>query len=102
MHSEQAASCQQLFGITVFVYNVTFRLAGARGRRSHGHVQCFFCMQWSGLAVRAEPAVVVNALGRVGILLDLREQDPAADSVQRTRFDKEKVTFMHLDVVYDL
>ena len=45
------------------------------GRGAQGHIQCLCHMQCTGLAVRTDTAVVVDAVGHVGVLLHLGHDD---------------------------
>ena len=53
------------------------------GRGAQGHIQRLCHMQGTGLAVRTDTAVVVDAVGHIGILLHLGNDDALADGVQR-------------------
>lgn len=73
-----------------------FRAGRARGSgRAQGHVERLVHMQLPRLPVRPDPPEVVDAVGRVGVLLDLREQDARADRVDRARADEEDVPLVH-------
>ena len=65
------------------------------GRGAQGHVQRLFRVQCAGLAVRTHAPVVVHAVGHVGVLLHLGNDDALADGVQRAGRDKEAVPLMH-------
>ena len=65
------------------------------GRGAQGHIQCLCHMQCTGLSVRTDTAVVVDAVGHIGILLHLGNDDALADGVQRAGRDKEAVPLMH-------
>lgn len=52
-------------------------------------VDGFLDVELTRLAVLAEAAVVVDAVRRVGILLDLADDDALADGMQRARGDEK-------------
>jgi len=54
-------------------------------------------MQRARFSVRAEPAVIGNAVGAVAVLLDFGNQDAAADRVQRSGFDEEYIALVGWD-----
>ena len=64
-------------------------------RGAQGDVQRLFHMQGAGLAVRADAAIVVDAVGHVGVLLHLGDDDALADGVQRARRDEEAVALVY-------
>lgn len=59
------------------------------------HRQRLRDVQGARLSVRAHAAVIVHAVRHVGILLDLRDDDPLADRVQRAGGNEEHVTLVH-------
>ena len=71
-------------------------------RGAQGHIQRLFHMQGSGLAVGADAAVVVNAVGHVGVLLYLGHHDALADGMQRARRDKKAIPLVHRHGVQNL
>ena len=86
-------------------FQLPHRAAGNRLRRilhrggngtKIGHVQSFFNVQRTQLAVCSPSAVVVDAVSGVGVLLDLCQQDPRTNGVQRT--GRDKVQFSRLDL----
>ena len=52
-------------------------------------------MQLTQLAVRSHAAVVVDAVGDIGVLLDLGHHDALADGVQCAGRDEEAVALVH-------
>ena len=53
-------------------------------------------MQGTGLAVRAQAAVIGDPVGGVGVLLHLGDKDTGANGVQGARLDKEHVRSEHV------
>ena len=64
-------------------------------RLPEGNIQCLRDVQLPGLAICAQTAVVVDAVGDVGVLLDLCHHDALADGVQRAGGDEEAVPLVH-------
>ena len=71
-------------------------------RGAQGHIQRLFHMQGSGLAVGTDAAVVVNAVGHVGVLLYLGHHDALADGMQRARRDIKTIPLVHRHGVQNL
>ena len=67
-----------------------------------GNVLCLFNVQLPRLAVLADPAVIVYAVGGIGVLLYLGDQYALADSVQRACLDKEHISLVNGNIVCDL
>ncbi len=59
-------------------------------------------MQVAQLAVRSAPRIVVDAVRRIGILLDLREEDAAPDGMERARRNHDGIARLHLDAAHDV
>ena len=59
-------------------------------------------MQLPGLAVGAPPAVVIDPVGAVGVLLDLTDQDARPDGVDGAGLDEEHIPRAHLHLVEHL
>ena len=59
--------------------------AGTGGGLQAGDVHSLVDMQLPGFAVGSQAAKVINAVGGIGVLLDLGDQDTLADGVQGTR-----------------
>ena len=64
-------------------------------RLPEGNIQRLRNVQLPGLAICAQTAVVVDAVGDVGVLLNFRHHDALADGVQRAGGDEEAVPFVH-------
>lgn len=76
-------------------------LSGGRVLRRH-KVGDFFRLlnvEFTGLAVLANSAVVVDTVGGVGILLDLSNEDSLAYCMQSSALNKEYVALVHRNVV---
>ena len=56
-------------------------------------------MEFTGLAVLANSAVVVDSVGGVGILLDLSNEDSLAYCMQSSALNKEHVALVYRNVV---
>ena len=52
-------------------------------------------MQLTRLAVRTDALIIVDAVGDIGILLDLGDQHACADGVQRACLDEEHIALFH-------
>ena len=59
-------------------------------------------MKLTGLAVLSEAAVIVNSVGRVGILLNLGKKYTLANCVHCARFDEKNIALLDLNPVADI
>ena len=57
-------------------------------------------MQRTRVPVGVLPAIIVNPVGGIGILLDLRNDNALSNRMERTGLDEKDVAFMYLDFVY--
>ena len=64
--------------------------------------QCFFNVKLPGKSVRSHAAIVENTVGHIGILLNLRNDQPRANRVERAGGDKEDVSALDRDGAEDL
>ena len=69
---------------------------GSRMPASVRHLHAFIQMQF------ARPAVVIEAVGHVGVLLDLAEHDAGADGVHRMRRSEVRLAGLHRNPVHEL
>ena len=90
---------EQCFGIAVKNRRLPAGRQRRVGRRKIGHVHRLFDMQLPGLAV-LQSAVIVHAVGGVGALLHLRQQNALADGMQRARGNKGEISLFDLHVPY--
>ena len=72
-----------------------------RGRKVQ-HFQRAVDLEFPGIPVAIQPSVVVDAVRRVGVLLDFRQRDAGAYRVQRAGFDQENVAGTGRNAVADL
>ena len=95
-HGEPAAAGKNRRGAAL-AFLRRFPAVRISGGHKSGHVQRLFDMQRARFSVRAEPAVIGNAVGAVAVLLDFGNQDAAADRVQRSGFDEEYIALVGWD-----
>ena len=65
--------------------------AALNDRNAAGHRQSLLDVQVALLAVLADATVIVHAIGYIGVLLDLGDQDPLADRVKGAGLDEQDV-----------
>ena len=76
--------------------------AALNDRNAAGHRQSLLDVQVALLAVLADATVIVHAIGYIGVLLDLGDQDPLADRVKGAGLDEQDVALFHGDSVEHL
>ena len=86
----------------VAVRHMRVLAAALYDRNAAGHSQCLLDVQVSLLAVLADAAVIVHAIGYIGVLLDLGDQDSLADRVKGAGLDEQDVALFHGDSVEHL
>ena len=59
--------------------------------------KCLFNVQVTLASVLADPAVVIDTVGDIGILLNLCDQDAFSDRMKRTGLNKQCIAFMYFD-----
>ena len=60
-----------------------------------GNGKRLFDVQIPLFSVLSHPSVVIDPVGHVGILLDLRDQNVLSDGVDRAGFDEQHIPFLH-------
>ena len=86
----------------VAVRHMRVLAAALNDRNAAGHRQSLLDVQVALLAVLADAAVIVHAIGYIGVLLDLGDQDPLADRVKGAGLDEQDVALFHGDSVEHL
>ncbi len=59
------------------------------------HVKCLADVQLTGFPVLSEPPVVIDTVGDIRVLLNLRDQDSLPDRMQRAGLNEEDVAFLY-------
>ena len=59
-------------------------------------------MQVARLSIGADAPIVVDAIRRVGALLNLTDEQPLADGMERTGRNEERIPLLHRYMTYDL
>ena len=72
------------------------------GRTAIGHAEGLLHMELAGLAVGTQPSVIVDPVGDVGILLDLRDDQSGADGMEGSGLNKKHVPGLYGHTVQNL
>ena len=62
--------------------------------RACGHIQCPVDVEITRFAIHADTPIVIDTVRRIRVLLNLTDQNPLADRVQRTRRDEEHIPLL--------
>ena len=63
------------------------------GRRKVCDLESFFYMQLSGFAVGIQPAIIIDPISDIRVLLHFCQQDPRADGMKGSGGDEEYISF---------
>ena len=71
-------------------------------RKPSGNGKCLLNMKLSLFSVISDSSVIINTVGHIGILLDLRKQDALANRMNSSGFYKEGISLFNRNAVQNL